>query len=105
MRRCTRGAGRNRARLARSCAGKRWDWWGWGALEGKWRAAEWGVELMPLAEMLGQADYVSLHTALSPATEGLINQATLAQMKRGARLINTARGGLVGEGALGAAAA
>jgi D-3-phosphoglycerate dehydrogenase len=64
------------------------------------RAAEWGVELMPLAEMLGQADYVSLHTALSPATEGLINQATLAQMKRGARLINTARGELVDEAAL-----
>ena len=39
------------------------------------RAAEWGVQLMPLAEMLGQADYVSLHTALSPATERLINQA------------------------------
>src|SRR5580704_18901198 len=35
------------------------------------RAAEWGVQLMPLAELLGQADYVSLHTALSPATEGL----------------------------------
>ena len=34
------------------------------------RAAEWGVQLMPLAEMLAQADYVSLHTALSPATEG-----------------------------------
>ena len=64
------------------------------------RAAEWGVQLMPLAEMLGQADYVSLHTALSPATEGLINQATLAQMKRGARLINTARGELVDEAAL-----
>jgi D-3-phosphoglycerate dehydrogenase len=64
------------------------------------RAAEWGVQLMPLAELLGQADYVSLHTALSPATEGLINQATLAQMKRGARLINTARGELVDEAAL-----
>jgi D-3-phosphoglycerate dehydrogenase len=64
------------------------------------RAAEWGVELLPLADMLGQADYVSLHTALSPATEGLINQATLAQMKRGARLINTARGELVDEAAL-----
>ena len=64
------------------------------------RAAEWGVQLMPLAEMLGQADYVSLHTALSPATEKLMNPLTLGQMKRGARLINTARGELVDEAAL-----
>ncbi len=64
------------------------------------RAAEWGVQLMPLAEMLGQADYVSLHTALSPATERLMNPLTLGQMKRGARLINTARGELVDEAAL-----
>src|ERR1700730_1841873 len=67
------------------------------------RAAEWGVELLPLAEMLGQGDHVALHTALPPPTEGLINQATLAQMKRGARLINTARGELVDEAALAAA--
>src|SRR5438445_6455 len=33
------------------------------------RAAEWGAELVPLAELLAQADYVSLHTSLSPATE------------------------------------
>ena len=64
------------------------------------RAAEWGVQLLPLAEMLAQADYVSLHTALSPATDGLMNQQTLAQMKCGARLINTARGELVDETAL-----
>jgi D-3-phosphoglycerate dehydrogenase len=64
------------------------------------RAAEWGVQLLPLAEMLAQADYVSLHTALSPATDRLMNRLTLAQMKRGARLINTARGELVDEAAL-----
>jgi D-3-phosphoglycerate dehydrogenase len=64
------------------------------------RAAEWGVELLPLSAMLAQADYVSLHTALSPATDKMINAAALAQMKRGARLINTARGELVDEAAL-----
>src|SRR3990172_1618843 len=61
------------------------------------RAAEWGVELLPLAEMLSQADYVSLHTALSPATQAMVNAALIAQMKRGARLVNTARGELVDE--------
>jgi D-3-phosphoglycerate dehydrogenase len=64
------------------------------------RAAEWGVELLPLESMLAQADYVSLHTALSPATDRIVNAAFLAQMKRGARLINTARGELVDEAAL-----
>jgi len=64
------------------------------------RAAEWGVELLPLADMLAQADYLSLHTALSPATDRMVNATLLAQMKRGARLINTARGELVDEAAL-----
>jgi D-3-phosphoglycerate dehydrogenase len=64
------------------------------------RAAEWGVELLPLPEMLAKADYVSLHTALSPATDRMVNTALLAQMKRGARLVNTARGELVDEAAL-----
>ena len=64
------------------------------------RAAEWGAELVPLAELLAQADYVSLHTALSPATERIINAQTLQQMKAGARLVNAARGELVDEAAL-----
>jgi D-3-phosphoglycerate dehydrogenase len=67
------------------------------------RAAEWGVELLPLGEMLAQADYVSLHTALSPATEKMVNATLLGQMKKGARLVNTARGELVDEVALAAA--
>ena len=64
------------------------------------RAAEWGAELVPLAELLPQSDYVSLHTALSPATERMINTDTLKQMKPGARLVNAARGELVDEAAL-----
>lgn len=63
-------------------------------------AAEWGAEIMPLAELLPQSDYVSLHTALSPATERMINADTLKQMKQGARLVNAARGELVDEAAL-----
>jgi D-3-phosphoglycerate dehydrogenase / 2-oxoglutarate reductase len=63
-------------------------------------AAEWGAEIMPLAELLPQSDYVSLHTALSPATERMINADSLKQMKQGARLVNAARGELVDEAAL-----
>jgi len=64
------------------------------------RAAEWGAELVAMAELLAQSDFISLHTALSPATEKMINAQTIAQMKRGARLINAARGELVDEAAL-----
>src|SRR6266581_4946842 len=66
-------------------------------------AQEAAVELVPLADLLGRSDFVSLHAALSPATEKMINATTLAQMKRGARLINAARGELVEEAALAAA--
>lgn len=58
---------------------------------------------IPLPRLLAEADVVSLHTLLNAGTEKLINAERLAQMKRGALLINTARGGLVDEAALLAA--
>src|SRR5260370_20653753 len=64
------------------------------------RAAEWGAELVPLAELLLQSDYVSLHTALSPATQRMINAETLQPMKPAARLAPAPRGELVDEAAL-----
>ncbi|MCL6567179.1 MAG: phosphoglycerate dehydrogenase [Acidobacteriia bacterium] len=63
-------------------------------------AAESDVALVPLPTLLAQSDFVSLHASLSPTTENLINRSTLAQMRRGAYLINTARGELVDESAL-----
>jgi phosphoglycerate dehydrogenase-like enzyme len=56
-----------------------------------------GVELVDLATLLAQSDFVTLHVPLTAETTGLINARTLAQMKPGAILINTARGGLVVE--------
>jgi D-3-phosphoglycerate dehydrogenase len=58
-----------------------------------------------LRDGLAQADLVSLHTSLRPETGGLIGTEALAAVKRGAILINTARGGLVDEAALAAAIA
>lgn len=59
-----------------------------------------GIELVALEELLGRADVVSLHLRLSAESRGLIGRAELARMKPGAILINTARGGLIDEGAL-----
>jgi D-3-phosphoglycerate dehydrogenase len=63
-------------------------------------AREVSVELVPLEKLLAESDFVSLHTALSPATQNLINAATIEKMKKGARLVNAARGELVDEAAL-----
>jgi D-3-phosphoglycerate dehydrogenase len=63
-------------------------------------AREVQVELVPLEKLLAESDFVSLHTALSPATQNLINAATIKKMKNGARLVNTARGELIDEAAL-----
>src|SRR6516162_810297 len=63
-------------------------------------AHEISVELVPLDRLLVESDFVSLHTALSPATENLISATNIQKMKEGARIINTARGELVDEGAL-----
>lgn len=56
-----------------------------------------------LAEVLAEADVVSLHVPLTVATRGLMDTARIATMKRDAILINTARGGVVDEPALAAA--
>ena len=63
-------------------------------------AREVEVELVPLDELLKQSDMVSLHTSLSPATEKMINAAAIANMKKGAWLVNCARGELIEEAAL-----
>jgi len=58
---------------------------------------------IPLAEALPAGDFVSLHCPLTEQTRGLVGADFLARMKPGAVLINTARGGLIDEGALVAA--
>jgi D-3-phosphoglycerate dehydrogenase len=66
--------------------------------EDKMRAL--GVTPVSQGELLAQADVLSLHVPLMPATRGLIGRTELLAMKAGALLINTARGGLVDEDAL-----
>ncbi len=63
-------------------------------------AASTGVRMVSLDELLGTADYVSVHTPLTPDTEGLLGARELALMKPSAYLINCARGGIIDEATL-----
>jgi D-3-phosphoglycerate dehydrogenase len=67
------------------------------------RAAQMGVRLVSLDELLGQADVISVHLPKTPETLGLIDDEALAKVKPGVILVNAARGGIVDEAALYAA--
>jgi len=64
------------------------------------KAEEIGVPLFSLEELLPQVDYLSIHTPLTSQTRGLIGDREISLMKREARIINCARGGIVQEDAL-----
>ena len=64
---------------------------------------ELGAEFRELDDLLAEADFISLHTNLSPETHHLINSDRLKRMKRTAILVNTSRGPIVDEAALAAA--
>jgi len=67
------------------------------------RAADLGVEKVELADLFRRADFITLHTPLTEKTKNIINAQSIATMKKGVRIINCARGGLVDEQALRAA--
>src|SRR5437899_7327947 len=68
------------------------------------RARSLQVELVEeLDELLAAADFISLHTPLTAETRHILNAARLAKTKRGVRIINCARGGLIDEAALASA--
>lgn len=63
-------------------------------------ARQLNIELLSLDELMGAADFVTLHVAKTPETVGLIGAERLAKAKPGIRIINVARGGIVDEAAL-----
>src|SRR4030081_108100 len=67
------------------------------------RAVDLGVEKVELNELLRRAGFITLHAPLTDKTRNIIDAAALAKTKKGVRIINCARGGLVDEGALRAA--
>jgi D-3-phosphoglycerate dehydrogenase / 2-oxoglutarate reductase len=64
------------------------------------RAVEIGVEKVELDDLLRRADFITLHTPMTDKTRNIINAAALQKTKKGVRIINCARGGLVVESAL-----
>ena len=61
------------------------------------RAHAIGVELVSFDEALSRADFISLHMPLTPDTAKLFNAKSFAKVKRGVRIINVARGGVIDE--------
>ena len=64
------------------------------------RALEIGVEKVELLELITRSDFITLHTPLTDKTRNIIGEAAISRMKKGVRIINCARGGLVNEDAL-----
>ena len=62
-----------------------------------------GVEQVDFPQLLKMSDYVSIHSPLTPETKGLFNADAFKQMKKGAYVVNTARGPIIDEAALAAA--
>ena len=69
------------------------------------RAAQLGVRLVGLDELLAEADFISVHLPKNAETTGLLSDRQLGQVKPGVRIINAARGGIVDEAALARALA
>ncbi len=64
------------------------------------RAVELGVEKVELDELLSRADFITLHTPLTDQTRNILSRENLAKTKKGVRIVNCARGGLIDEAAL-----
>ncbi|KUI32150.1 3-phosphoglycerate dehydrogenase [Mycobacterium sp. IS-1742] len=64
------------------------------------RAAQLGIELLALDDLLARADFISVHLPKTPETAGLIDKDALAKTKKGVIIVNAARGGLIDEQAL-----
>lgn len=64
------------------------------------RARAIGVELVNFEEAMAAADFISLHMPLTAATNKILNDETFAKMKKGVRIVNVARGGVIDEEAL-----
>lgn len=94
------GLGRIGREVAEWCQGAGMEVVGFDPVLSKEAAAKEGIELLSLDELLQRSDFISLHCPLTADTKHLIGRKTLAQCKKGVRIVNCARGGVVDEAAL-----
>jgi D-3-phosphoglycerate dehydrogenase len=64
------------------------------------QARDLGIEVVPFDDVLARADFLTVHTPLTPETRAMVGRDAFAKMKKGVRVINCARGGLIDEDAL-----
>src|SRR3712207_2928147 len=64
------------------------------------RAQDIGIEKVTLDDLLARADFITLHTPLTDSTRNILSRENLARARKGVRIINCARGGLIDEAAL-----
>ncbi|HEY1706997.1 MAG TPA: phosphoglycerate dehydrogenase [Rhizomicrobium sp.] len=67
------------------------------------RARDQNIEKVELNDLFARADFITLHTPLTNETRGIVSADAINRMKKGVRIVNCARGGLIDEGALKAA--
>lgn len=95
------GLGRIGLTVARRCRAFEMNVLGYDPFLSEERARAEGIELYrDIDDLVGKCDFLTVHTPMTPETEGLINAARIAKMKKGVRLINGARGGIIDEKAL-----
>ncbi|OGR45032.1 MAG: hypothetical protein A2X35_06460 [Elusimicrobia bacterium GWA2_61_42] len=61
------------------------------------RARELGVKMVSLDELYAKADFITYHVTINPATKSMLNKDAIAKMKKGVRIVNCARGGIMVE--------
>lgn len=63
-------------------------------------AQQFNIEFLEMDDIWPQADFITVHTPLLPSTRGLLGKETFAKCKKGVRIVNCARGGIIDEAAL-----
>ncbi len=94
------GVGKIGSIVAQRCRGLGMNVLGYDPYLSAERARQLGIEKAELDDLLARSDFVTIHAAKTPETEGMIGADELAKMKPTARLVNCARGGIVNETAL-----
>lgn len=94
------GLGRIGAEVAKRAQGMEMNVLAYDPFISQERAAELGVELTTVEDIVRRADYITVHTPLTKETKDLISSKEFAIAKKGVRLINCARGGIINEEAL-----